>query len=61
MLWLAVIKELEHIAPASDPAIGCRRAAGPQTEERLKGGHRLTSAVMAERGSGFLLQRGDGV
>jgi len=48
MLWLAVIKELEHIAPASDPAIRCRRAACPETEERLKRGHRLTSAVVAE-------------
>jgi len=48
MLWLAVLKELEHIAPASDPAIRCRRATCPETEERLKRGHRLTAAVVAE-------------
>jgi hypothetical protein len=48
MLWLAVLKEREHIAAASDPAIRCRHAACPETEEGLKGSHWLPPAVVTE-------------
>ena len=48
MLRLAALKELEHIAPALDPAIGCGRAARAEAEERLKGRHGLLPAIVSE-------------
>src|SRR5437773_227366 len=48
MLRLAVLKELEHIAPALDPTVGCGRATSAQAEERLKRRHRLLSTVVSE-------------
>ena len=48
MLWLATLEELEHIAPALDPAIGRGRAPGAESEECLKGGHRLVPAIVTK-------------
>jgi hypothetical protein len=48
MLRLTAVEELEHIAPALDPAIRCGRAPRPQAEEGLKGCHWLSPAIVAE-------------
>ena len=48
MLGLATLEKVEHIAPALDPAIGCGRAPRAETEESLKGCHRLSPAIVAE-------------
>jgi len=48
MLGLAVLKELEHIAPALDPTVRCGRAPSAQTEERLKRCHWLLSTIVSE-------------
>jgi hypothetical protein len=48
MLRLAALEESEHIAPALNPTVGCRRATGAQAEEGLKRRHRLLSTVVSE-------------
>ena len=38
-----------QISSATNPLIRCRRPAGPEAEQRLKGGRRRLPTVMAER------------
>jgi hypothetical protein len=43
MLRLTV---LQHIAPAADSAVGCRRARRAQAEQCLESGHRLLPPIV---------------
>lgn len=46
MLRLAALSELEHIAPALNTTIGCRRAVRAQAEQGLKARHRLSAPIV---------------
>jgi len=45
ILWLAGDGDIPR---PSNPSIGCRRAPGPEAEQRLKGGHGLPAAIVPE-------------
>ena len=51
MLRSGLLEQFEHIAPALDATIGCRRASRAQAEQGLKGSHRLPAPIVPRRGT----------
>jgi hypothetical protein len=45
---LRSVRLRRDIPSASNPPVRCGRASGPQAEQRLKGGHRLPTSIVAK-------------
>ena len=48
MLRSAVLRRLEHIAPAPNAAVRCRRARGAEAKQRLERGHGLLPPIVSK-------------